>query len=166
MRDFNYTVNVLVKAYLNNTLEHGKCAACAVGNIIADCKGITPQKDAFGRHEFDYFTNDIPVFWHYLFMTDGITQKPYDDSEWISSQDIKERKKAGHEQVISTGYTIEEMAKIEYAFETAPGRPQDKFDGFDDKWMFNGLMAVVDVLAQIHGIDLTHKEAAKLLFVK
>jgi hypothetical protein len=32
--------------------------------------------------------------------------------------------------------------------------------------MFNGLMAVVDVLADIHSVDLEKKEAAKALFVK
>ncbi len=33
-------------------------------------------------------------------------------------------------------------------------------------WMFNGLMAVVDVLADIHGINLEAKEEAKKLFIK
>lgn len=36
MRDFNHSVNVLVKAYLNNTLAHSTCYACAVGNLVAD----------------------------------------------------------------------------------------------------------------------------------
>jgi len=31
--NFNDTVDILVKAYLNDTLEHGVCSACAVGNI-------------------------------------------------------------------------------------------------------------------------------------
>jgi hypothetical protein len=32
--------------------------------------------------------------------------------------------------------------------------------------MLNGLMKVVDVLADIHGVDLSVKESAKLQFVK
>jgi hypothetical protein len=31
---FENSVDVLVKAYLNDTLEHGQCHACAVGNLI------------------------------------------------------------------------------------------------------------------------------------
>jgi hypothetical protein len=40
MRDFNHTVNVLVKAYLNDTLRHNNCYACAVGNMIASANGF------------------------------------------------------------------------------------------------------------------------------
>lgn len=33
MRDFNHTVNVLVKAFLNGTLIHTDACGCAAGNI-------------------------------------------------------------------------------------------------------------------------------------
>jgi len=35
MKSFENSVNILVKAYLNDTLKHFRCGACAVGNLIA-----------------------------------------------------------------------------------------------------------------------------------
>lgn len=32
---YQKTVDILVKAYFDDTLQHGNCYACAVGNIIA-----------------------------------------------------------------------------------------------------------------------------------
>lgn len=57
----------------------------------------------------------------------------------------------GARQMASTGYSIEQLDGIERAFECSSQ---------EGDWMFNGLMAVVDVLAEIHGIDLTTKESA------
>ena len=36
---FSNTVDILVKAYLNDTLRHCNCYACAVGNIISSAMG-------------------------------------------------------------------------------------------------------------------------------
>lgn len=33
MRDFKHTMDLLVQAYFDNTLKHGNCSKCAVGNI-------------------------------------------------------------------------------------------------------------------------------------
>jgi hypothetical protein len=56
-----------------------------------------------------------------------------------------------------------ELAEIEKAFEkvyyTSPNETSEEL-------MFNGLMAVVDVLASIHNINLTEVSQAKALFVK
>jgi hypothetical protein len=101
---FDNTVSILLKAYLNDELEHDNCAACAVG-------------------------------------------------KWINLLARIRRTK--------TGYSVHEIHQIEYAFENAPYQGDDT-----EEWMFNGLMAVVDVLAEIHGIDLTAKEEAKKLFVR
>ncbi len=32
---YDKTVSILVDAYMNDTLQHGNCFACAVGNIVA-----------------------------------------------------------------------------------------------------------------------------------
>ena len=61
-------------------------------------------------------------------------------------------------QAEATGYTIYQLNAIERAFEGVDELATDR--------MFLGLMAVVDVLAEIHGIDLKQREEAKLLFVK
>jgi hypothetical protein len=58
-------------------------------------------------------------------------------------------------EISTTGYTGQQLREIENVF-MERGREDN----------FIGLMAVVDVLADIHGIDLEVKESAKLQFVK
>lgn len=150
MRDFNHSVNVLVKAYLNNTLEHGNCHACAVGNLIADANGISFVK-YISRYSHVLRWNNINTpSWSSVFYTNHYNQ----------TIELDEYKGFAKLEIDSTGYSVIELAKIEYAFESAPiGKSEDDY-------MFNGLMACVEVLAEIHNIDLTEKEKAKALFVK
>lgn len=153
---FESTVDVLVKAYLNDTLEHGSCEACAVGNIV-HAAGFK----RYGNLAFKDMPKDSCGNWKALFVTysDGVqrirkrdTEKYWNyDPEWVS---------IGEKMVASTGYTDDELAQVEFAFETA-----DKGKN-DDEWMFNGLMSVVDVLAKIHSVSLEQKSAAKAMFVK
>lgn len=144
---FNETVSILVKAYLNNTLEHGNCHACAVGNIIASKMGISITE---GRYGMVWPDGNDPVWFDAIWIGEVLPHK-------ITIEIAK--------QYESTGYTGSELAKIEYAFENCE-RSDDVYDSLDPEYMFNGLMAVVDVLAEIHSIDLTVKESAKLMFVK
>jgi len=134
MRNFNHSVNVLVKAYLNNWLIHRKCTACAVGNLISEGN---PE-------EYDFYQGR----WYSWFRSLGLNSMDPDFRDY------------DHPDVIKTGYSPSELISIERAFERC-----DRGCNEDD-YMFNGLMAVVDVLAEIHGVDLTQKETAKALFVK
>lgn len=130
---FEKTVDILVKAYLNDNLNRMDCKACAVGNIVA-ASGV------------DLVVKD-KAYWIYA------TRK----SERDSFDAIE-----GREEVKATGYTVDELDRIEHAFmEGSSGGGI-----YSTEYNFEGLMAVVDVLADIHGIDLEKKEAAKLLFVK
>lgn len=146
MRDFNHTIGGLVKAYLNGTLKHGDCDACAVGNIVG------------GSH------------WQYFFMTvifsDTRMEQMLNYSK-LEKTGLEWRmvRAEGQKLISDSGYTKKELARIEWAFETAP-RNCSTLEGENEEWMFNGLMAVVDVLADIHGISLEAKEKSKLLFVK
>lgn len=143
MRNFDHTVNVLVKAYLNDELEHGNCEACAVGNIV--------HAAGFPRYDNCKMPYDSCGMWKSVFYTDDGKQEFWEPSSRLYSHGI--------DKINATGYTVDELARVEFAFETALGSNPDE-------WMFNGLMDVVDVLAEIHGIDLEVKESAKLLFVK
>lgn len=162
MRDFHHSVNVLVVAYINGTLEHGKCSRCAVGNILGGWEwarifltvshtadgAITDQIQlAAGKDE----VIDQGLFTYHTFKVSLL--RPV----------VLEQKKRGEELIARSGYSKEELMKIEWAFESVR---MEKKDHDSDEDMFNGLMAVVDVLADIHGIDLEHKEEAKALFVK
>lgn len=133
---FNDTVSILVKAYLNDTLEHSNYCGCAVGNILAHHVGaelIDTHKPEGRRFRWNH--------------------KKYYGGEWYCAPRVGD---VNH-LVKESGYSFDDIYKIEKAFEGA-SRIGD--------WMFNGLVAVVDVLAEIHSVDLTAKENAKLLFVK
>lgn len=113
---YQKTVDILVKAYFEDTLEHGNCEACAVGNIVNYGK---PKKT---------------LEWSNVFCT----------SSHIQIVEPRNYEGTAKDEIDSTGYTWQELSQIEYAFETAPR------GNSDDKWMFNGLMAVIDVLDKIH----------------
>jgi hypothetical protein len=148
---FQETVSVLVKAYLNDKLKHGDCTACVVGNL---CGGNR--------------------MWEYLFITDPLHKSQFKRN--ITAFKCQALGKSSLQIIeeatnicLSTGYSVEELKRIEYSFETAPGYiGEDEQDMTinTDEWMFNGLMAVVDVLAEIHGVNLETKSSAKLQFVK
>lgn len=151
MRDFNHTIGVLVKAFIEGTLAHGTCQACAVGNIVADAIDVKLTKNLGEFSGVVSWDREHPM-WDVIVLP---TLLPSSNEE----------QKLSLAQVQATGYTAVELRKIENAFESAAciGRtysPRFDYDGF------NGLMAVVDVLAEIHGIDLTTREEAKKLFVK
>lgn len=158
---FDHTVSVLVKAYFKGTLAHKLCTACAVGNIVADLKQTTPAHTTGDKNtEFECweYANGDRACWYDVvceFSTPG-------SSNYME----------GLKQIESTGYTIQEIRSIEYAFEHAPGDPGDSGTGIfrgrcvDPEWMFNGLMAVVSVLAEIHNVDLQATEKARKLFIK
>lgn len=141
---FEKSVDVLVKAYLNDTLEHGNCYACAVGNLVVSAMNYhyTKRKFPHGCSGSELTTreaiendNEAGGYW-------------YSPHPGVMSEAIRE--------VRSTGYTNDDIIEIERAFEGVDGR--------GDK-MFNGLMAVVDILAEIHNVDLSVKEQAIGQFV-
>jgi hypothetical protein len=155
MRDFNHTINILVQAYVNNTLKKGDCRACAVGNILGTPRWsalfVTCSLEDGGKRQITALPGCVLINW-----ANRIIQVPICA---LTEQDAKRIEEA-REAIIASGYTIEELARVENAFELAPeGNNRDEA-------MFNGLMAVVDVLADIHGIDLKQKEETRKLFVK
>lgn len=137
---FEQTVQKLVTAYLNDELEHASFSKCVVGNLCG---------------------SDI---WKYLFYTSTEHRQTH---LAIDNTDLRACGVETEFQLINkainvceeTGYTVIELRLMEYRFETAPKGKSN------DDYMFNGLMAVVDVLAEIHGVDLFAKANAKLLFV-
>jgi hypothetical protein len=142
MRNFEHSVNVLVQAYLNDTLEHLNCCACAVGNLVADACGYTYKKST-SRYIKVEWDNGINAAWFDHLLGDMFTTN---DTNVL-----------GLKQIQSTGYSVEEIDKIERAFESA----REEGDR-----MFEGLCQVVDVLADIHQVDLKQREEAKAMFIK
>lgn len=135
---YKKTVDILFDAYFNDELRHGECSACAVGNI---CKG-----------------NGVPVYNHLMY-------NAYNNAAWrnvFSTSDswgqiVDEHFYVGEAKRVidATGYTWQELAKIEYAFESAPK------GNSEEDWMFNGLVAVLEVLKQIHQVEDNEPEVTR-----
>ncbi|PSR56284.1 hypothetical protein AHMF7605_23685 [Adhaeribacter arboris] len=141
---FDETVKILVNAYLNNSLVQGNCHACAVGNIIAAKMAIKYDRNLKWMGQ--------QVAWPQVFVTVSFeiaqVRRPWNLTG------------AAKAQITATGYSWQELAQIEYAFERAP------WSKTPEERMFNGLMAVVEVLSQIHEMDENTKSATKGLFLK
>ncbi len=128
---YQKTVDILVQAYFNDTLEHGNPCGCAVGNIIAANLGkkitmVTPTHAS--KLGWDGDKNSSGLWYDCI-------RRPGDLLSNESKIEIK-----------SSGYSVPEIIKIESAFEGA--RPS--FRNKDDDTMFNGLMAVIEALDRIH----------------
>lgn len=138
---FQNSVNVLVKAYMDDTLNRMDCTRCAVGNLM---RAAGVQK---------VWTKN-------------------NGTNWSAARDPQmfnlELAKLEFEMV---GYSADDVVRIESAF-MGWDIPLIGFNGNVNEWneekrdIFKGLLRTVDVLAEIHGIDLTEKESAKALFVK
>lgn len=155
---FDHTVGVLVKAYLNGTLLHGSCYACAVGNIVAHGLGVKIKNHKWENMPYPSLIDGQVQGWGAVFVSD-FDQLLSKKTQLIREENLSHPRVI--EQISATGYSWQDLAKIEYAFEV----------DFDERCedgdrMFAGLMAVVDVLADIHGVDLSIKDQAKKLFLK
>jgi hypothetical protein len=156
MRDFSHTLNVLVKAYLNDTLEHHDCRACAVTNIIGH--------DGWNRLFITLQSPDGSTIEQFKAKKGSALMPGFIGARVVPINEVSFRVRThmeeGMKAIEASGYTVDELAKIEYAFESCPKGNNE------DEHMFNGLCAVVDVLADIHNIDLHQREESKALFVK
>lgn len=133
---FENSVSILVKAYLNDTLDRLDCAACAVGNLISGNLNAVPR--ASRKITFE----NTPEF---VLKNGSIVRVDWDCYEGDTNLPL-----VNVNDLI--GYTDNQIAQIEFAFM-----------GNDT---FNGLLCVVDQLAIIHNVDLSVRESAKAMFIK
>ncbi|MDQ6481615.1 hypothetical protein [Dyadobacter sp. LHD-138] len=133
---FKNAVDSLVSDFFKDELTKGSCSKCALGRIVAH---------SFNQNNI----TDVPVdFWKEAFVT----------SERIQTVNIKY---FDHEFLLktveSTQYSIEEMMRIEYAFESNTQISWDLMANKSSneilKDRYNGLMAVVEILCEIDGIE-------------
>lgn len=151
---FDRAIKALVKGFFNETLAKGSCAACAVGNIVAECIDYKLNKNSLNA--WSSAGLKCNAYWGSVFTTTNGKQR-LDFDSYIDQ---------AKENINSTGYTIKELAKIEYAFETNTQITFNKYRTHSKKEImedqYNGLMAVVDVLCEIEGINPTpYKELFK-----
>lgn len=154
---FNRSIAALTNAYMNDTLESGDYCGCAVGNLIADANGFkvvnswgelnweTPL-DSPMRNPMHWFNVINPDVYH------------------LGHESIK----IGLQQIESTGYSINEITRIEKAFEQSYTTAYNRtlFKGIKEDAIFMALVAVYDLLVEIDGIDKADVKSAELVFVK
>lgn len=161
---YQKTIDTLVDAYYKDELKHSDCHACAVGNILKE-----PAKEMGVSHAMwtmKFITTNsparptlnqriappgyviLPSFLGYQCVPTnkshayaGISH-PYPR---IYDKNMLSRNEWEALQLIAlSGYSVSELAKIEFAFENV-SKGND-----EDEHMFNGLMAVVKTLDEIH----------------
>ena len=126
------SIEVLQKAYLNETLESGNCQACAVGNLVA-------------ASDYEGTISD----WRYVFCTNEGAQEFYDSR---NSREYSVLHDLGLEAIEATGYSVAELAKIEFAFETALSEEEaEDMPEHQSQWI--RLQAVLEVLFNIEGVE-------------
>jgi hypothetical protein len=168
---YSKTVNILEQAYLKNELMHGDCTACAVGNLIknsgVDCyKTVSELKVAMdaGAEYVSDLDKPFIIMWKQVFHTseNKLFQSLLGGKSMKFQKINSDNYKGFAKQLIdATGYTWQELAQIENAFEMA-----DEGES-EDEYMFNGLVAVIDSLDKIHeNTDEVITKQSKAKFVK
>lgn len=143
---YHKTVDILVQAYFNDTLQHGNCAACAVGNIVAANMGYSFIEKYGGLNwkEADAFNQlQRSLNWY-----DPVIRRIVPNERQLA-------------EIGSTGYRSVDLMWIESSFENC------KCGNSQDEKMFNGLCAVIDTLDEIHENTSTEiSQTAKSKFQK
>jgi hypothetical protein len=137
-------IDIFLDAINEGTLAKGSCVACAVGNLVAngmDAK-VIPNGVFFETEP------SVPnAIWSSLFCTS-------DNRQFVKS-DIHEEIKDSWYQVLQKAikkieFTIDELAKIEYAFETNTKIIHTQYDNYTKEEVradqIKGLEAVVKLM--------------------
>lgn len=152
---FDNAISALVEAYLHGTLAAGTCVACAVGNMIAKASGMKIQPNNF--NPYDDYNQTLPQWGAALLIARHRCAFVTPDELQIQI-----------DNVVRTGYSLEEIERIETAFENNTHISFRQYSVRDDQQIdtdqYNGLMAVVDVLCELEGIS--DVQTYKDMFVK
>lgn len=136
---YHKTVDKLLDAYNNEELMHSNCMMCAVGNI---CDGDNS--------------------WSVLFFTEYNHRKK-ESKQIVSVYNFKEEREGGLQTIANSGYTKEELMKIEFAFENSISHNYLYYKETAIKeGQYIGLCAVLDVLKEIHEKENITEDKQKL----
>ncbi len=148
---FERAYQALITAFFDETLAKGVCTACAVGNIVAAGYGEKVLSTTHHLVGKQFHCNARNSEWSDIFYTSDGLQK-FDNFAIIKNLEAAIN-------IVVTGYSVEELAKIEFAFEINTKlnleiyQFKSKKEIMEDQ--FTGLMAVVDVLCEIEGLNST-----------
>lgn len=151
-------IDTFLDAINNGTLVKGTCVACAVGNLVAKGMGATIEVKKYGRHTMVSCDKDVHS-WNIFFQTSNGKQSGPACNFIKASYDYV---KQGELCVNSTEFTKEELAKIEFTFETNTKIRYDDYHLYADKTIKNdqikGLSAVIEVMKTFDDCNFSIKE--------
>lgn len=119
---YQRSVDILLDAYNKEQLFHGKCSACAVGNLLGTAE------------------------WSCLFYYGPTSKEQRDFSAGIPTDKLKSLQKLFYKK----GFTQKELMKIELAFEGSIAKTEQGYYYYADdnikKGQYIGLCAVLDIM--------------------
>ena len=147
-------IDIFLDAVNNGTLAKGTCIACAVGNLVAHGMNGTISKRKSIVDEYSTFESDVnSSAWSSAFVTTEGEQTIYKNSlndPWVLRN------------VEATDFTIQELAQIEFAFETNTEIPCLDYDSTTAKKIradqIKGLEAVINVMMTFDDVKADVKE--------
>ncbi len=129
-------IDVFLDALNEGTLAKGSCVACAIGNLVA--KGLNGK---ITQNKYNFKCNIDNTAWSDLFYTSEGEQilsiRKLDDKDVLKN-------------INSTEFSWEELAKIEFTFETNTEIQHSKYNQFSKKEIrqdqIKGLEAIVQLM--------------------
>lgn len=147
-------IDIFLDAVNSGTLAKGTCAACAVGNLVAHGMNGTISKVKSQHGDHDAFKSDVENSnWAYAFTTSEGDQTIY--GGYLNDPLVLSN-------VEATDFTIKELAKIEFAFETNTKIRFTKYHLATPKQIradqIKGLEAVINVMMTFDDVKADVKE--------
>lgn len=143
MNRIEKAIDIFLDAINNGTLVKGTCVACVVGNLVAYGLGAPIFKR---YHYFDCELDNIS--WKWAFYTVSNEQRIFPE---------KFKDPAVLKCVKATDFSLEELMKIENAFETNTEIPCDHYFDFTSSEIradqIKGLAAVIKVMETFDNIE-------------
>jgi anaerobic ribonucleoside-triphosphate reductase len=105
MNRIQRAIDIFLDAIINGTLAKGTCVACAVGNLVAAGAGAKIEYEIGFLKRVEFSCNYDNTSW-------GVLLLPYTQNETY-----KRRYNSAIDDISKTEFTIDELLKIEKAFE-------------------------------------------------
>lgn len=148
---YQKTIDKLLDAYNNGTLEHGNCEMCAVGNICESGGWAALFCTQSSGYQIEAQKGKI---------VQNLRPILYGQDIFIVESEQNVLKRARARNVIrKSGYSRKELMKIEFVFETSVSNTKEGYDklvyldSHKKMGQFIGLTAVLNVLREIHEVD-------------
>jgi hypothetical protein len=153
---FRKAYDSLIRAFFEGTLGKYTCVACACGNIIADALGdpVTPEKfkEILWYVESGYYNAESSSRATKASNLCRLAHHRWSKKRIYASSGFKALK-LYEKEVNAAGYTGEEFAEIENAFENSTHILTSSYCKYTEQQIledqYNGLVAVVDVLIKL-----------------